>query len=115
MGTVTVTGAMIIITAWMTLVEFDSYSESERKKVINNIKSSFFYMMVISLMPLGILINMLGSFFALAWLVSLGTLLIFLQGFIIALLFWNRTRWKSVLLLVVIIILIIFIYLPLLF
>jgi len=113
MGTITITGAIIIVIGWITLIEFDSYPESEREQIIQTIKSSPIYILLIALMPIGILINTLGSFFSLYWMVILGTLLIFLQGIIISILFWNRRRWKSVMLLVVIVILGILIFLPL--
>lgn|SRR5690625_266971 len=115
MGFVTITGAMIIVIAWVALVEFDSYTDAKRKKVVTDIKNSPFYMFLVSLMPLGIVINLLGSFFNLVWLINLGTFLIFLQGFIIALIFWERKRYKSIVLFTIIIILVIFIYIPLLF
>lgn len=105
MGTVTVTGAMIIIIGWITLVEFDSYSEEQRAKILDNIKSSPAYIMLIALMPIGIFINILGSISTLSWLVSLGTFLILLQGIIIVFILWNRKRWKSILLLIALIML----------
>lgn len=105
MGTVTVTGAMIIIIGWITLVEFDSYSEEQRAKILDNIKNSPAYIMLIALMPIGIFINILGSIATLSWLVSLGTFLILLQGIIIVFILWNRKRWKSILLLIALIML----------
>jgi len=113
MGTVTVTGAILIITGWFALVEFDNFPESERKQIIKRIKRSPAYILLIALMPAGILINVLGSFFGLIWMVVIGSSFIFLQGIIVSLLFWKRKRWKSILLLVVIVTLGIFLYIPL--
>lgn len=113
MGTITITGAMIIIIGWITLIEFDSYPESKREQNIKKIMRSPTYIFLIALMPVGILINMLGGFFASSMLVIVGTFLIFLQGVIVSLLLWNRKRWKSITLLVVIIILGAFTLMPL--
>lgn len=113
MGTVTVTGAILIITGWVALVEFDNYPESERKQIIQRIKRSPTYILLIALMPVGIVINILGSFFGSPWMVVMGASFIFLQGIIVSLLFWKRKRWKSILMLVVIVALGIFIYIPL--
>ncbi len=113
MGMVTVTGAIIILVGWFSLVEFDSFSESKRQQVIKKIKGSPAYILLIALMPLGIIINTLGSFFASIWMVIIGASLIFLQGIIVSLLFWNRKRWKSITLLVTIVLLGVFIYIPL--
>jgi len=113
MGMVTVTGAIIVLIGWFSLVEFDSFPESKRQQIIKKIKGSTTYILLIALMPIGIIINMLGSFFASIWMVVIGASLIFLQGIIVSLLFWKRKRWKSITLLVTIIILGIFIYIPL--
>ena len=102
MGQVTVTGAMIIIIGWVTLIEFDSYSESKRTQILQTIKNSPVYILLIALMPIGILINVVGSFLDSLWLVIVGASLIFLQGLFISLLFWKHKRWKSILLLVAI-------------
>lgn len=115
MGTVTVTGAILIITGWFALVEFDSFSEAERKDIIQRIKGSPAYILLIAFMPLGILINMAGGLLGFLWMVIIGSSLIFLQGIIVSLLFWKRKRWKSIVLLVAIVVLGIFIYLPLFF
>lgn len=115
MGTVTVTGAILIITGWFALVEFDSFSKSERKQIVQKVKSSPVYILLIALMPVGIFINVLGGLFGSLWMVITGASLIFLQGIIVSLLFWKRKRWKSILLLVVIVTLGIFIYIPLFF
>lgn len=112
MGAVTVPGAMIFIIGWITLVELDSFSESERAQIIQRIKRSPAYILLIALMPVGILINVFGSYFASFWMVVIGTSLIFLQAIIVSFLFWNRKRWKSILLLVSIVILGSFIYIP---
>lgn len=102
MGQVTVTGAMIIIIGWVTLIEFDSYSESKRTRILQTIKGSPVYILLIALMPIGILINVMGSFLDSVWLVIVGASLIFLQGLFISFLFWKHKRWKSILLLVAI-------------
>ena len=113
MGTVTVTGAIIIITGWFALVEYDSFPEAERKNIIRKIKNNPLYILIIALMPIGIIVNGLGAAFGSVLMMVLGSTLIFIQGIIVALLFWKRKRWKSILLLVVIIGLGIFIYVPL--
>lgn len=98
MGTVTVSGGMIIIIAWITLIEFDQYPEPERMRIMNKIITSPDYLMLAALMPVGIILNTYGTMSNHFWLATSGTTLIFLQGIIIAFLFWNRKRWKSVLL-----------------
>lgn len=113
MGTVTVTGAILIITSWFALVEFDSFSESIRKQILQKIKTSPALIALVALMPVGLIINLLGTYLRSVSMVIIGATLIFLQGIIVSLLFWNRKRWKSILLLVVIVGLGIFIYLPL--
>lgn len=113
MGTVTVTGAILIITGWFALVEYDSFPESERKQILQRIKGSPAYILLIALMPVGILINVLGAYTGTLWMVIVGASLIFLQGIIVSFLFWKRKRWKSILLLTAIVILGIFIYIPL--
>lgn len=113
MSTVTVTGAILIITGWFALVEFDSFPESERKQILQRIKGSPTYILLIALMPAGIIINMLGSYSRSLWMVVVGATLIFLQGIIVSLLFWKRKRWKSIVLLAAIVALGIFIYIPL--
>src|SRR5690625_4483348 len=113
MGTITVTGAIIIITGWIALVEYDNFPESERKQIIQKIKRSPTLILLIALMPVGILVNVLGKFFGSIWMVVIGATLIFIQGIIVSLLFWKRKRWKSILMLVVIVTLGMFIYIPL--
>lgn len=113
MGPITLTGALIIIIGWLTLIEFDSYPESKRDQIMNDIKRSPALILLIALMPLGIFINALGTFSNSLWMTILGTTLIFIQGTIAAIIFWNRKRWKSVILFVTVIGLGIFIYLPL--
>src|SRR5699024_9066457 len=113
MGTVTVTGAIIILTGWFALVEYDSFPEAERKKIIQKIKNSPIYMLLVALMPIGIVVNGLGAAFGSVWMMVLGSTLILIQGIIVALLFWKRKRWKSILLLIVMVGLGIFIYVPL--
>ena len=113
MGTVTVTGAIIIITGWFALLEYDSFPEAEREKIIQKIKNNPIYIILIALMPIGILVNGLGAFLGSVAMMIIGSTLIFIQGIIVALLFWKRKRWKSILLLVVIVALGVFIYVPL--
>src|SRR5690625_756895 len=113
MGTITVTGAIIIITGWIALVEYDNFPESERKQIIQKIKRSPTLILLIALMPVGILVNVLGKFVGSIWMVVIGATLIFIQGIIVSLLFWKRKRWKSILMLVVIVTLGMFIYIPL--
>src|SRR5690625_6413048 len=113
MGTITVTCAIIIITGWIALVEYDNFPESERKQIIQKIKRSPTLILLIALMPVGILVNVLGKFFGSIWMVVIGATLIFIQGIIVSLLFWKRKRWKSILMLVVIVTLGMFIYIPL--
>ena|SRR5690625_949947 len=113
MGTVTVAGAILIITGWLALVEYDNFPESERKQIVQKIKRSPPFILLIALTPVGILINVIGGFFSSLWMVIIGASFIFLQGIIVSLLFWKRKRWKSILMLVVIIILGMFIYIPL--
>lgn len=113
MGTITATGAMLMITGWVALVEFDSFPEAKRNQMIQRIKKSPASILLIALMPVGILINMLGSFFDSFLMVVLGASLIFLQGIIVSFLFWKRKRWKSILLFSAVVILGIFMYIPL--
>lgn len=113
MGTVTVTGAIIIIVGWFTLIEFDTFPESERQQIIQDIKRSPASIVLIALMPVGILINVLGTSLGALWMVVIGASFIFLQGIIISFLFWKRKRWKSIFLFIVIFTLGIFIYIPL--
>jgi len=113
MGTVTVTGAIIIITGWFALVEFDSFPEEKRTQIVQQIKTSPAAILLIALMPIGIVINVFGGYIGSLWMLVVGASLIFLQGIIVSLLFWRRKRWKSILLLVVIVALGSFIYIPL--
>lgn len=113
MGTVTVTGAIVIIIGWFSLVEYDNFPESKRNHIIQKIKRSPAYMGLIALMPGGIIVNLIGSFAGSVWMVILGASLIFLQGIIVSLLFWKRKSWKGIFLLTVIVVLGVFIYIPL--
>ncbi|MEJ8777924.1 hypothetical protein [Pseudogracilibacillus sp. ICA-222130] len=113
MGTVTVTGAIVVIIGWLSLVEYDNFTDSEKRKIIQKIKRSPTYIGLIAMMPVGIIINMIGSFIGSIWTVILGASLIFIQGIIVSLLFWKRKRWKGIFMLIVIIALGIFIYIPL--
>ncbi|MEI3607090.1 hypothetical protein SPD48_15435 [Pseudogracilibacillus sp. SE30717A] len=113
MGTVTVTGAIVVIIGWLSLVEYDNFPETKKRQIVQKIKRSPAYIGLIALMPVGIIVNVIGSFVGSVWMVILGASLIFLQGIIVSLLFWKRKRWKSIFLLTVIIALGIFIYIPL--
>lgn len=113
MGMITVTGAMVMIIGWLTLIEFDSYPEPERIQIMQRIKKSPIRIILIALMPIGIIINMLGTFSNTLWMVIIGASLIFLQGLIASVLFWKRKRWKSIFLFIVIVGLGVFIYIPL--
>jgi len=113
MGTITVTGALVVIIGWITLVEFDQSSEQERKRILDKIKNSPMSILIISLMPIGIIVNLLGSYMASLWMVMVGASLILLQGIIVSFLFWNRKRWKSIFLLIVVVGLGSFLYIPL--
>lgn len=113
MGTLTITGAIIMITGWFALVEFDHFPEAERKHILHRIKRSPAYITLIALMPVGIIINGIGARIGSVALVVIGASLIFLQGMIVASLFWKRKRWKSILLLSVIGVLGVFMYIPL--
>lgn len=96
----TVLGAIIILTGWFALVEYDQSPEEEKKRIVARIKESGLAKLVISLMPVGILINILGSAIGSIWLIVLGATLIFIQSIIVSLWFWNRKRWKSIVLLI---------------
>src|SRR5699024_6111601 len=113
MGTITVTGAIVIITGWFRLVEYDSFSEQKQKQILQQIKRSPAYKILIALMPVGIFINVVGVIFGFLWMIFISDSFIFLQCIIVSLLFWKRKRWKSILLLFVIVALGIFIYIPL--
>lgn len=113
MGTITVTGAMVIIIGWFSLVEYDNCPKLEKRQIVQKIKRSPAYIVLIALMPIGIIVNMFGSFVGSAWMVILGASLIFLQGIIVSILFRKRKRWKGLFLLIVIVALGIFIYIPL--
>jgi len=108
MGKISITGALIIIIGWLVLIEFDRYPEVRRRQIMQQIRSSPKYILLIALLPAGILLHFIGAFFELLFLVTLGTVLIFLQGIIVAILFWKIRRWKSILLFIVLIILGIF-------
>ena len=114
MGSFTVLGAIVMLTGWFALVEYDQYPESEQKKILEYIKKSPRAIIVIALMPVGILINIIGSFIGSFWMVIIGATLIFVQSIIVSLLFWRRKRWKSIVLLIGMIILGVILYLPLL-
>jgi len=113
MGSFSVLGAIVVLTGWFALVEYDLFPESERKKIVERIKRSPAAIMVIALMPVGILINVFGTFIGSLWLVYIGATFVFLQSIIVSLLFWKRKRWKSIVLLITMIILGSILYLPL--
>lgn len=110
---ISILGAIVVLTGWFALVEYDQYPESERKKILERIKSSPLAIILVALMPAGLLINMLGNVIGSVWMVYLGATLIFSQSIVVSLLFWKRKRWKSILLLVTMIILGVFLYIPL--
>lgn len=113
MRSISILGVIIILTGWFALVEYDKYPESEQKKIRERIKNSPVAVIAVALMPVGILINVLGSIIGSIWLITTGATLIFIQSIIVSLLFWKRKRWKSILLLATMIILGVFLYLPL--
>lgn len=113
MGGITVTGAILVITGWFALVEYDHFTEAERKRVLDKIKRSPAHISLIALMPVGVIINLLGAYIGSVTMVVVGASFILVQGIIFSLLFWNRKRWKSILLLSVIAVLGLFIYVPL--
>lgn len=110
--TISILGAMVLLTGWFALMEYDQLSESEQSKIVKRIKGSPIAIMVIALMPVGILINVIGTFIGSIWLVNIGTTLIFIQSIIVSLLFWRRKRWKSIVLLITMILLGVILYLP---
>ncbi|MCG5102638.1 hypothetical protein [Oceanobacillus alkalisoli] len=113
MGAFTVLGAIIILTGWFALMEYDQYPESERKRIVERIKNSPAAIIAVALMPVGIVVNMLGNAIGSLWMVVIGATLIFVQSIIVSLLFWKRKRWKSIVLLVTMIVLGVFLYMPL--
>lgn len=113
MGSFSVLGGIVILTGWFALVEFDQYPESERKKILERIKSNPVAIILVALMPIGILINVLGTFIGSLWMIITGATFIFVQSIIVSLLFWRKKRWKSILLLSTMLILGFFLYLPL--
>ena len=113
MGAFTVLGAIIILTGWFALMEYDQYPESERKRIVERIKNSPAAIIAVALMPVGIVVNMLGNAIGSLWMVVIGATLIFVQSIIVSLLFWKRKRWKSIVLLIAMIVLGIFLYMPL--
>ncbi|WP_068672155.1 hypothetical protein [Oceanobacillus sp. Castelsardo] len=112
MGSISILGTIVILTGWFALIEYDLFSESERTKILERIKGSPVAIIVIALMPVGILINMLGSFISSLWMVIIGATMIFVQSIIVSLLFWRRKRWKSIVLLITMILLGILLYMP---
>lgn len=112
-GSFTVLGAIVMLTGWFALVEYDQYPESEQKEVVARIKNSPAAKIVIALMPVGIVMNMLGNAIGSIWMVIIGATFIFVQSIIVSLLFWRRKRWKSIVLLVAMVVLGLFLYMPL--
>ncbi|MEI3598520.1 MULTISPECIES: hypothetical protein [unclassified Oceanobacillus] len=112
-GSITVLGAIVILTGWFALVEYDQYPESEWKEIVDRIKGSPAAIIAVALMPVGIVINMLGNAIGSLWMVIIGATLIFVQSIIVSLLFWKRKRWKSIVLLFTMIVLGVFLYMPL--
>ncbi|MCF3942662.1 hypothetical protein [Oceanobacillus alkalisoli] len=112
-GSFTVLGAIVILTGWFALMEYDQYPEAERKRIVERIKSSPAAIIAVALMPVGIVINMLGNAIGSLWMVIIGATLIFVQSIIVSLLFWRRKRWKSIVLLIAMIVLGVFLYMPL--
>ncbi|GAK00822.1 hypothetical protein [Geomicrobium sp. JCM 19055] len=49
MRSITITGTILIITGWFTLVEFDHLSEDERKQLLQKIKSNAWLVILIAL------------------------------------------------------------------
>lgn len=113
MGSITVTSAILLITAWTVLIEFDSYSEEKRRGIIEKIKSSPLYWVIIAFLPLGIVINGIGAMVGSGLFLLLGASFIVLQSLIIAAFLWNVTRWKSMMLFIIIIGLGLVLYIPL--
>src|SRR5699024_4253788 len=110
MGTITVTGAIVIITGWFSLVEYDSFSEQKQKQILQQIKRSPAYILLIALMPVGIFINVFVGIFVFLWMIMICVTVIVLECIILSFVFWNRKRCNSILLFVVIVALVIFIY-----
>jgi uncharacterized membrane protein len=108
-----VLGAIVILTGWFALVEYDQQPEDERKKILERIKQSPLAIAVIALMPLGLLINMIGTIVGSITVVTIGSTLVFIQSIIVSLLFWKRKRWKSIVLLIGMLVLGGVMYLPL--
>ncbi|MCM3739985.1 hypothetical protein M3210_06840 [Oceanobacillus luteolus] len=113
MGSFSVLGAIVVLTGWFALVEYDQYTESDKKKILERIKNSPAAILTIALMPVGLIVNMLGTFMGSLLLVMIGATLIFIQSIIVSLLFWRKKRWKSILLLVTMFILGVLLYIPL--
>lgn len=113
MGSISVLGAIVILTGWFALIEFDQLPESERQNIIDRVKKSPGALIVIAFMPVGIILTVLGTLFISFWTVFIGATLIVVQSIIVSLLFWKRKRWKSIILLITMIILAAVLYIPL--
>jgi len=101
-----------MLTGWFALVEYDRYSEEEKKKIVAWVKESFGMMFIIILMPLGLILYFFGVLFAATWLEILGATSIFSQSILVSLLFWKQNRWKSAILLIGMMVLGTFLFMP---
>lgn len=113
LGTITATGALVIIIGWFTLIQFDQLNETKRNYVLSQIKQNPKYIILIAMMPIGILVNIIGTVFRLPVVIIIGTTIVIIQGLIIAIIFMKKQRWKGMFLLVVVLVLSLFIYIPL--
>lgn len=112
MGPITITGAIIIVTTWMALIEFDHLDEAERKGILQQIRINPFYFITVLLLPLGIMMNVFGSFIRYGPMIITGATIILIHALLVSFIFWGRTPWKGILLFLVVFSLGIFLYLP---
>lgn len=105
MGSITITGAMIIIIGWMVFIEYDHLPESEREKIIDTLKTNVWYVMLFALMPVGIIVNLIGMNIGSFVTTVVGATMIFVQGLIVSFVLGKRTRWKGVMLFIIILVL----------
>src|SRR5699024_4522080 len=113
MGSITVTSAILLITAWTALIEFDSYSEENKRSIIETIKMTQLYWLIIALLPLVLVINGIGVIIGSSQLLLLAASMILIQSLIIAAILWNATAWKGIMLFIIIIGLGLVLFLPL--
>lgn len=113
MGGFSFLGSMVVLTGWFALIEFDQYPEAEREKILQRVRKSPLAIITIALMPLGIIINFIGTLLGSLIMVVIAAIMIFVQSIVVALLFWKRKRWKSIVLLTTFLIMAVFIFLPL--